>query len=118
GGSYYGGGGYDNTWDSTRDLAPGEPNEEAREQLQSGPTGEIRIKVKPREATVRVDGVVMGTVDDFDGFFQKLELREGRHQTLLQLDGYGTLTFDVQIMAGQTINYHGEMQKLAGVHKR
>jgi hypothetical protein len=111
---YYGGGGYD-TWDSGSTY---ETPDEARERLQEGPTGELRIKVKPREATVRVDGVVVGTVDDFDGLFQKLELREGRHQISLQLDGYEPLTFDVMITAGQTINYHGEMHKLADLHKR
>jgi hypothetical protein len=109
---YYGGG------DTAGDLPTYESNESARDREQDGPTGELRIKVKPREAKVIVDGRVMGVVDDFDGYFQKLSLTEGRHRIALQLDGYETLTFDVMIIAGQTVNYKGELHKLADVLKR
>ncbi len=74
--------------------------------------GSLRIKVKPREAKVIVDGSYVGTVDDFDGVFQKLSLPEGRHQITLQLDGYESLSFDVMIVADQTVNYKGEMHKV------
>jgi PEGA domain len=112
---YYGSGGYDPGVDNTPTY---ESNEPARERDQDGPTGELRVKVKPREAKVIVDGQVMGVVDDFDGMFQKLSLTEGHHRISLQLDGYETLTFDVVIMAGQTVNYKGELHKLADVLKR
>jgi hypothetical protein len=105
-GYYDGGGSGYNTWESGS-------SEEKPEQ--DGPTGELRLKVKPREAKVIVDGAFMGTVDDFDGLFQKLSIADGRHQITLQLDGYQTLTFDVVIIAGQTVNYKGEMQKLGNV---
>jgi hypothetical protein len=112
---YYGSGGYDNWADSGSTY---ESSESAREREQEGPTGELRIKVKPREAKVMVDGVVMGVVDDFDGAFQKLSLTEGHHQISLQLEGYETVTFDVVIIAGQTVNYKGELHKLADVLKK
>jgi hypothetical protein len=104
GGGYgYAGGDYGyNTWESTQSPQP--------------ESGELRIKVKPREAKVIVDGAFMGTVDDFDGMFQKLKLSEGRHQVTLQLDGYDTLTFDVVIIAGQTVNYKGELHKAGSTH--
>jgi hypothetical protein len=94
---YYDGGGY----------TSGEQSEAAQD-LEDG---QLRIKVKPREARVMVDGAFVGTVDDFDGVFQKLSLPEGRHQVVLQLDGYQPLSFEVMIIAGQTINYQGEMHK-------
>ena len=37
-------------------------------------TGGLRLKVKPRDAQVLVDGYFVGTVDDFDGVFQRLDL--------------------------------------------
>ena len=80
--------------------------------------GQLRIKVKPRDARVIVDGQFVGTVDDFDGMFQKLTLQEGRHQVQLQLDGYETLTFNVMIIAGQTVSYEGHMQKLGDAPRR
>ena len=46
-----------------------------------GPTyqiyGGLRLKVKPREAEVFVDGYFAGVVDDFDGAFQQLNLDVG-----------------------------------------
>jgi PEGA domain len=71
--------------------------------------GALRIKVKPREAKVRVDGYFVGTVDDFDGNFQKLRLDDGPHKVDLLLDGFNTLTFDVMIVEGQTVTYKGKM---------
>lgn len=48
----------------------------------------VRIEVTPREAEVYVDGYLAGTVDDFDGFFQRLHLPPGEHHIELHLDGY------------------------------
>jgi hypothetical protein len=71
--------------------------------------GALRIRVKPREAKVRVDGYFVGTVDDFDGNFQKLRLDDGPHKVDLLLDGFNTLSFDVMIVEGQTVTYKGKM---------
>jgi hypothetical protein len=73
--------------------------------------GGLRIRVKPREAKVRVDGYFVGTVDDFDGNFQKLRLDDGPHKVELLLDGYSSLLFDVMIVEGQTVTYKGKMQQ-------
>lgn len=76
-----------------------------------GPQGGLRIKVKPREARVLADGQVVGTVDDFDGNFQKLKLGRGAHKIELQFQGYETLAFDVLIVEGQVVTYKGKMLK-------
>ena len=73
--------------------------------------GALRIKVKPREAKVLVDGYFAGTVDDFDGKFQKLSLAAGGHKVTLEAEGYEPLTFDVMVADGQTVNYKGQMRK-------
>jgi hypothetical protein len=73
--------------------------------------GGLRIKVKPREARVVVDGYFVGEVDDFDGNFQKLKLDEGAHKVELRLQGFETLAFDVMIIEGQTVTYKGTMRQ-------
>jgi hypothetical protein len=73
--------------------------------------GALRIKVKPREAKVMVDGTFAGVVDDFDGNFQKLRLEAGSHKIVLQADGYEPLAFDVLIVEGQTITYKGKLRE-------
>ncbi|HEY8548445.1 MAG TPA: PEGA domain-containing protein [Vicinamibacterales bacterium] len=93
GGAYAGGGGY-----------AGDYNADEAE-------GALRIKVKPREARVLVDGYIAGEVDDFDGNFQKLKLKQGPHQIELQHEGYEPLKFEVLIVEGQTVTYKGKMVK-------
>src|SRR4029453_14688544 len=90
GGGYAGGGGSDGDED----------------QGEGG--GARRINVKPREARVLVDGTFAGTVDDFDGKFQKLRLDAGAHKIELQADGFEPLKFDVLIVEGQTVTYKGK----------
>jgi PEGA domain len=73
--------------------------------------GNLRIKVKPREAEVRVDGFYAGRVDDFDGRFQKLTLDAGPHRIEIVHPEYQTLTFDVKIREDETIVYEGKLDK-------
>jgi len=74
-------------------------------------TGKLRLKVKPRDAQVFVDGYYMGVVDEFDGTFQRLRLETGGHRVEIRLDGYQPLTFDVLIPLGETITYRGELRR-------
>ena len=73
--------------------------------------GALRLKVKPRDASVYVDGYYAGKVDDFDGLLQKMRLSEGPHRIEVRLQGYESLAFDVRIEPDQTITYHGELKK-------
>jgi len=75
-------------------------------------TGALKLKVKPREAQVFVDGYYVGVVDDFDGIFQKLQLDSGAHRIEIRAEGYEPLAFDVRIEFDETITYRGELQKL------
>ena len=78
----------------------------------SGLEGSLRLKIKPRDAQVFVDGLYMGIVDDFDGVFQRLHLPTGAHRVEVRAPGYETLTFDVQIRFDDTTKYEGELQRL------
>ena len=77
---------------------------------QSSADGGLRLKVKPRSADVFVDGYYAGTVDSFDGMFQRLKLEPGPHRIEIRQDGFDTLTFDVRIPPDETITYQGELQ--------
>ena len=78
-----------------------------------GGRGGLKLKVEPTNAEVYVDGYYMGTVDDFDGTFQKLELEVGAHHVEIRAPGYQTIAFDVRIEFGDTVTYRGELQALS-----
>lgn len=72
----------------------------------------MKLKVKPRNAKVYVDGYYVGLVDEFDGAFQKLTLNGGRHKVELRAEGYETTEFDVLITPEQTVTFAGDMKKV------
>ncbi len=43
----------------------------------SSDEGSLKLKIKPRQAEVYVDGYFVGVVDDFDGIFQRLHVDSG-----------------------------------------
>ena len=68
--------------------------------------------MKPRDASVFVDGYFAGQVDDFDGVFQRLHLEPGPHRIEVRADGYEPLTFEVRIPPDRTVTYSGELRRL------
>ena len=95
GGAYYGGaGGY--SYGTTRGY---------RE------TGSLRLKLKPRDAKVYIDGYFVGVVDSFDGLFQRLGIEAGGHRVEVRADGYETLQFEVLITPGESVTYKGELKR-------
>jgi len=74
--------------------------------------GHMKLKVKPRNAKVYVDGYFVGAVDSFDGAFQKLALNAGRHKVEVKADGYETADFDVVITPDQTVTFQGELKRI------
>jgi hypothetical protein len=75
-----------------------------------GDDGSIRLKVKPREASVFVDGYYVGRVDDFDGVFQRLHLEPGPHRIEVRADSYEPLSFEVRILPDRKITYEEALQ--------
>mgnify|MGYP001288016245 FL=1 len=57
----------------------------------AGAEASVRIEVEPRHAQVYVDGYLAGTVDQFDGVFQRLHVTPGQHELVVHLDGYRSL---------------------------
>jgi hypothetical protein len=115
-GSYYGGylgsysGGYYDPWfgaypdsgDPQAPLASGRHTDEGR----------LRLKIKPREAEVYVDGYLVGIVDDFDGTFERLHIESGDHRIEVRAAGYETLSFDIRIAPDHTTTYQGELKRI------
>ncbi len=84
------------------------------------PSSEARIEVTPKEAkeaAVYVDGYRAGTVDDFDGAFQRLHVRPGPHEITLFLDGYRTINEKVYMGEGSTIKMKETMERLPAGEK-
>lgn len=72
--------------------------------------GSVRLKVKPRDAEVWVDGYYAGVVDDFDGIFQSLKLDLGAYRIEIRKPGFETLQFDVRVQPDRTITYRSDMK--------
>jgi hypothetical protein len=72
-------------------------------------TGEVRLKVKPRDAEVFVNGYYAGRVDEFDGIFQALKLQEGNYHLSITAPGYEPLEFDVHVSVDHKTTYEGEL---------
>jgi hypothetical protein len=109
GGGYgYSGGYYGGYYDPWYGAYPSDP--------QGGGSyndeGALRLKIKPREAEVYVDGYYVGVVDEFDGIFQRLHIDAGPHRIEVRAPGFETLTFDVRITPDHATTYQGEMKKI------
>jgi hypothetical protein len=74
--------------------------------------GSIRLKVKPNNASVYVDGYYAGTVDDFDNAFQKLSLALGPHRIEISAPGYQPLVFEIDVRDFDTIDYQGRLEPI------
>jgi len=72
--------------------------------------GSIKLKVKPKDAEVYVDGTYYGRVDHYDGAFQHLDLRAGTHRVEIRANGYQPIEFQVRVLPGRSITYNGEMK--------
>lgn len=73
--------------------------------------GSLRLKIKPREAKVYIDGYFVGEVDSFDGLFQRLGLEAGGHRVEIRADGFEPLQFEVLITPGESVTYKGELKR-------
>ena len=74
--------------------------------------GGLRLRVKPNDAEVYVDGYFAGVVDEFDNIFQQLRMETGPHRIEIRQDGYEPLSFEVRILPDRTITYRGQLKRL------
>ncbi len=72
--------------------------------------GSIKLKVKPKDAEVYVDGTYFGHVDDYNGAFQHLDLRSGTHRLEIRAAGYESITVELRVLPGKSITYNGDLK--------
>jgi hypothetical protein len=73
----------------------------------------MRLQVTPKDTQVYVDGYYSGTVDDFDGIFQRLRARPGEHELVLYLKGYRTVRQALSLKRGDDYKVKFAMTPLA-----
>jgi hypothetical protein len=100
GGPYWGGGGY--WWDPLW-YGPywGFPYYRYWDRGYYDNSAELRLEVRPKDAQVYVDGYYAGIVDDFNGVFQRLHVRPGRHELALYMPGFRTVRQNLYLTVGQ-----------------
>ena len=74
--------------------------------------GSVRLQVSPREAEVFVDGYFAGTVDDFDGVFQRLNIAPGEHEVQVYLDGHRSFSQRFYLQPGKSFTIRHTMEPL------
>ncbi len=74
---------------------------------------DVRIMATPREAEVYVDGYLVGTVDDFDGWSQRLRIQPGEHEIELYLEGYRSVRQKMLFRPGETYKIRAALEKIA-----
>jgi hypothetical protein len=74
------------------------------------PHGGVRIDLPQRDAEVYLDGYFAGTVDNYDGTFQQLNLEPGPHKLEIRAPGFSTVSFEVDVKPGRTITYRKSLR--------
>ena len=74
-------------------------------------TGGMSFDITPSYAELFVDNVRVGTVGEFTPTTQPLGLEAGHHHIEIRAAGYQTMSFDVDIIAGQVIPYQGSLER-------
>lgn len=75
-------------------------------------SGSLRLQIPQREAEVFIDGYYAGTVDSFDGTFQRLHVQPGEHSLEVFLPGHRSYQQKVYLQPGKTFNVRHTMQTL------
>jgi len=78
------------------------------------PTGGLQLDVEPRRALVYVDGLYVGLVDDFSGYYHHLEAGAGPHLVEIIAPDYEPLIVDINVSPGQTTTYRGVLSRGLG----
>ena len=86
--------------------------------VPAGPAPDLAVvdtDVSPEGARVLLDGELIGTADDFDGFPDYLYLKPGRYVLQLeQLTGYETETIQIDAEAGRLYKLDNDLRRVPG----
>ena len=74
-------------------------------------TGGLSFDITPTPAQVFVDGNYVGTVGEFTSTSQPLGVAAGGHRVGIRAPDYQTVSFDVDIIAGQVSPTRGRWER-------
>jgi hypothetical protein len=92
------------------------PEQEIAEEVV--PNGFIHLQMQPGNAEVHIDGLYMGTVDDFRRLIPGRSLEAGEHRVELRANGYESATFTVLISPNETVTYRSDLKAAAAAPER
>ena len=72
--------------------------------------GGVSFSISPADASVTVDGIYAGVVDQYDNPQSPLNLPPGEHRITIEAPGYKTLDFNVNVERGEVLPYAGDLQ--------
>jgi hypothetical protein len=90
-------------------YSAGSGGEKAAKSVNS--MGSIRLKASPATAKVYIDGALAGTVDEFDGLSDHLEVEGGRRSLKLVAEGYQDYVAEIVVKVGKTQTVRASMKK-------
>jgi PEGA domain len=71
--------------------------------------GEVKLEVKPKDAQVFLDGDYVGTVDEFNSWYQRMNVEPGKHRIVIREQGYQPYTMDLRVLPGQSYKIKQQM---------
>lgn len=75
-------------------------------------SADLRIQVNPKQAEVYIDGYLTGTVDDYDGVFQRLRVPLGEHEVTVYAQGYRSIKYRMLFRPFESYTIKEAMQPL------
>lgn len=75
------------------------------------PNGGVQLDIQPWNAQVYVDGNRAGSVEQFRGYYQHLELPAGPHVIAVVAERYEPLIFSIMVYPGKTVTYRTTLQR-------
>ena len=97
-------------WNETPDTRPNSTVDRAV-QIDQSSLGGLSFDITPSDAQVFVDGNYVGPAGELTAATHPLGVPSGRHHVEIRGAGYKTMSFDVDIVAGQVIPFQGEMER-------
>ena len=73
------------------------------------PTGGVQLDIQPWSAEVYVDGVSVGRVEQFRGYYQNLTLPAGPHVIAVVAPGRDPLIVGVTVVPGRVVTQRGSL---------
>ncbi len=79
-------------------------------QYQQQGLSAIDVNIQPKDAEISLDGVVVGTADQFDGFPRFLIVNPGRHEVQARKTGFHSYRVTINVAPGQQVNLNKVME--------